>query len=71
MNGTVSYGSGNSVTRNWGGQTVGEVLASARPILGFGDNVEGFIDNVPQNNGTRLVSGFSLTVRDKSCTKAV
>jgi hypothetical protein len=70
---TIRYGTGNELTREFGGTpTLGSILAdvSVRAALGFGANVEGRIDNVPQGTGTVLHDRDVITVHDRACAKA-
>lgn len=70
---TVKYGTGNSLTRNFDiPVTVGEILGddSVAAALGFGDNVEGFINSVPQPESVTLRNGDVLSIHDKACAKA-
>lgn len=68
---TITYGSDNSLTRQFVG-TIGTVLGDedVQAALGFGDNVEGHVYGVPQANSTPLVDGMTISVHDKSCAKA-
>lgn len=70
---TVKYGSGNSLTKTFPvGTTVDGVLKNdaIKGALGFGNNVEGHVDGVPQTGSTSLRDGITLAVYDKACQKA-
>ncbi len=69
----ISYGSGNVCEQEFpAGTTVGCVLSNQRvkQFLGYGASVEARAGGVPQANDTPLYSDISLSVTDKSCTKA-
>ena len=69
----VSYGSGHSCEEEFpAGTSVGCVLSNSRikGFLGYGSNVEGRIGGVPQADSTPLYTDVSISVTDKSCTKA-
>lgn len=67
---TVRYGSGNVITREFpAGTTLGQILANARPALGFGENVEGHVGGVPQQATLVPNSSMDISVHDKACEK--
>lgn len=70
---TVNYGTGNTFAIPYvSGMTIGHVLANAnlRARFGFGSNVEGHLNGVPQPNGTVLHAGETVSIFDKQCGKA-
>lgn len=69
---TIRYGSGNTLTRTFGTPiTVNQVLAdrTIKGALGYGDNVEGRLNGIPQPGTNNLVNGDVLEVFDKACSK--
>lgn len=70
---TIVYGTGNEFVKDYDHPvTVEQVLADAavRSRLGFGQSVEGHLGGVPQPGSVTLVSGDTLHVFDKQCSKA-
>ena len=70
MSVTVKYGIGNMRTMNFTANTVGGVIAEARPMLGYGASVQGFIDGQPQADSLVIpAEGLTISVHDKACEK--
>lgn len=68
---TIQYGSGNQISKNIDGElTVGQAITQFRNVLGYGQNVEGHLDGIPQGNDISLEDGDVLSIHDKACSKA-
>jgi hypothetical protein len=69
----IKYGTGNELSKDFpAGTTIGCVLGNqfVRGALGYGQNVQGFVNSVPQNDSTYIAEGMTISVHDKACTKA-
>ena len=69
---TITHGLDNSITRNVAdGTTVDDILGDAAlaQVLGFSDNVVGYIDGAEVGNDTELEDGDTLTLRAKAGSK--
>lgn len=70
---TIKYGTGNELSKEFPeGTTLGCVLGNqhVRGSLGYGASVQGHIGGVPQSDSIVPPDGVTISVQDKSCTKA-
>ena len=69
---TVEYGCGNSRTLQvQSGSTVGQVLDSTRPALGFGQSVKASIDGAIQDAGITVRDGDHIVVESYANEKHI
>lgn len=67
----IRYSSGNERRKTYpAGTTHGFVLADNRPVLGYGQNVEGWIGGVPQSESLIVDDSMTIDVHDKPQGKA-
>lgn len=69
----IKYGTGNELSKDFpAGTTIGCVLSNqfVRGALGYGSNVQGFVNSVPQSDSTYIAEGMTISVHDKACNKA-
>lgn len=75
-----SYGTGNTVEKVIGtapgnlrpGTTLKQAIDIVRPTLGCGQNVEGLIGGIPQDDDLVLTNEMGrVSIQDRACSKAV
>ena len=69
----IKYGTGNELSKDFpAGTTLGCVIGNqhVRGALGYGQNVQGHVGGVPQNDSTLIFEGMTISVNDKACSKA-
>lgn len=70
---TIKYGSGNELKKEFpSGTTIGQIIRnpSVQGALGYGNNVEGFVQGCPQHDNTQAADSMAISVHEKACGKA-
>lgn len=70
---TIKFGSGNELVKEFPeGTSLGCAIKNphVRGALGYGENVEGHIGGVPQDDSLTLRDGMTVSVNSRACAKA-
>lgn len=72
MSAVIKYGMGNQLTRNVDGQNVRCVRTNRdyQAALGFGDNVDTFVNGVRVSDDYIIANGDVISFQDRAASKA-